>query len=65
MVHLLEASVLKTNEAITFSVVFYYIANEGLSIIENALTFTPVPVKVKKVFEQLRDKNDDEGEDEE
>lgn len=38
----------------------YYIANEGLSILENAgLLGVPYPEKVKKALEALRDKEDD------
>lgn len=37
----------------------YYLANEGLSIIENvALLGVPVPAIIKKALEALRDKND-------
>lgn len=39
----------------------YYIANEGISIIENAGKIgVPVPGALKKALEQLRDKNDSE-----
>lgn len=41
---------------------FFYIANEGLSIIENAaLLGVPVPKVVKTALEVLRDKHDDSG----
>ena len=40
-------------------VVWFYIANEGLSILENlALAGVPFPSSVKKMLEQMRDKND-------
>ena len=46
-------------------VVFFYIANEGLSILENmALSGVPFPKTIKKALEQLKQKNDeppDEG----
>ena len=39
-----------------------YIANEGISIIENAGKIgVPVPSALKKALEQLRDKNDGGG----
>ena len=42
----------------------YYIANEGISIIENAGKIgVPVPSALKKALEQLRDKNDGGGDD--
>ena len=41
-------------------VVWFYIANEGLSILENlAQAGVPFPAGVKKMLEQLRDKNDE------
>ena len=42
----------------------YYLANEGLSIIENvALLGVPVPGIIKKALEALRDKNDKSDDD--
>ena len=41
---------------------FFYIANEGLSIIENAgLLGVPIPKALRKALEALRDKNDKGG----
>lgn len=42
-------------------VIMFYIANEGLSLLENAAVFVPIPDKLKDVLLQLRDK-DSEGE---
>ena len=49
------------NETMVFqtSLVFYYIANEGLSILENAaLMGLPFPEKLKKALEALRDRDE-------
>lgn len=46
------------NQTMVFqtSLVFYYIANEGLSVLENAaLMGLPFPEKLKKALEALRD----------
>lgn len=41
----------------------YYIANEGLSILENAVLMDlPVPGVIRRALEELRDKNDKEEE---
>lgn len=41
-------------------VVWFYIANEGLSILENlALAGVPFPASVKKMLEQMREQHDD------
>lgn len=42
-------------------VIMFYIANEALSLLENAAEFIPIPDKLKDVLLQLRDK-DSEGE---
>ena len=42
-------------------VIMFYIANEALSLLENAAIFVPIPDKLKDVLLQLRDK-DSEGE---
>lgn len=54
------------NETMVFqsSLVFYYIANEGLSVLENAaLMGVKFPEKIRKALETLRDKDEppDEG----
>ena len=38
--------------------ILFYITHEGLSLIENASTFTPVPDEFKKYFEQLKERNE-------
>lgn len=38
-------------------VIMFYIANEGLSLLENAAIFIPIPEKLKEVLLQLRDKD--------
>ena len=38
-------------------VIMFYIANEGLSLLENAAVFTPIPDELKSVLLQLRDKD--------
>lgn len=42
-------------------VIMFYIANEGISLLENAAVLGPVPEKLKNVLLQLRE-NDSEGE---
>lgn len=43
-------------------VIMFYIANEGLSLLENAAVFTPIPDKLKSVLLQLRDKDSGDAE---
>lgn len=37
-------------------IIMFYIANEGLSLLENVAVFIPIPDKLKEVLLQLRDK---------
>ena len=41
-------------------VICFYISNEGLSLIENASIFLPIPEQLKSVLLQLRDKENKE-----
>ena len=50
--------------ALRTMLISFYIANEGLSIVENGGKFIPYPKKLKSFLEQLRDKsNSDDKED--
>ena len=54
-----QAGVLRT------AVIFFYLSNEGVSIIENAAHLgLPIPEKLKAVLEQLHDRAENEKEDE-
>lgn len=55
--NVIDVFVLKQDGVIRTTVIFFYIANEGLSIVENAGHLgLPVPKKLKEVLEQLHDK---------
>lgn len=41
-------------------VIIFFICNEGISLLENASEFVPIPKKLKDTLIQLRDKNEDE-----
>ena len=57
-VHVLgEVGILRT------AVIFFYLSNEGLSLVENAAHLgLPIPEKLKAVLEQLHDRAEKEGE---
>lgn len=60
--HILDTQIIKTGSVVRTAVIFFYISNEGISILENiAIIGLPVPKKLKEVLSQLKDK-DDEGE---
>lgn len=59
--NLLDLYVLKSADVLRIVVCFYYIANEGLSITENAVRLgLPVPKKLKDVLIQLKNKGDED-----
>ena len=42
--------------------IFFYISNEGLSLVENAAYLgLPIPSQLKAVLEQLHDRDEKEG----
>lgn len=56
----IDLYVLQSGQVIRTAVIFFYLSNEGISIIENAsMLGLPVPGKLKDVLEQLRDKEDE------
>ena len=63
--NILDVNVIGTGSVLRTAVVFFYISNEGVSLLENAAHLgLPVPEKMKKVLEQLHDRPDDDaGED--
>lgn len=56
--NIIDFHVLKQGSVIRTAVIFFYLSNEGLSLIENAAHLgLPVPEKLKNVLEQLHDKD--------
>lgn len=56
--NIIDFQVIKQGSVIRTAVIFFYLSNEGLSLIENAAHLgLPVPEKLKNVLEQLHDKN--------
>ncbi len=55
--HILDTQVIGTGSVLRTAVIFFYISNEGVSLLENAAHLgLPVPEKVKAVLEQLHDR---------
>lgn len=56
--HILDAQVIKTGSVLRTAIVFFYLSNEGISILENITVIgLPVPQKLKDVLEQIREKD--------
>lgn len=55
--NILDVQVIGTGSVLRTAVIFFYISNEGISIVENAAHLgLPVPEKVRVVLEQLHDR---------
>ncbi len=52
----IDADVIGQGSVIRMSVIFFYLSNEGISILENVSRIgLPIPKKLKNVLEQLKD----------
>lgn len=59
--HILDAQVIGAGSVLRTAVIFFYLSNEGISIIENvAIIGLPVPQKLIDVLEQLREEKENE-----
>ncbi len=53
--HTIDSQVLGSGNAIRTAVIFFYLSNEGISILENSVAMgLPIPDKLRTVLEQLR-----------
>ena len=59
--NVLDVQVIGTGSVLRTAVIFFYISNEGVSLLENATHLgLPVPEKIKTVLEQLHDRAESE-----
>ena len=65
--NILDVQVIGTGSVLRTAVIFFYISNEGVSLLENAAHLgLPIPQKLKDILAQLHDRadgTDDEKED--
>ena len=55
--HVLDTQVIGAGSVLRTAVIFFYLSNEGVSLIENTAHLgLPVPEKIKEVLSQLHDK---------
>ena len=58
--HIVDAQVIGSGGVLRTAVIFFYLSNEGVSLIENAAHLgLPVPDAIKTVLEQLHDRAED------
>ncbi len=59
--HIIDRSVIGGGSVIRTAVIFFYLSNEGLSILENATHIgLPVPQKLKDILAQFNNKGENE-----
>ena len=59
--NILDVQVIGSGSVLRTAVIFFYLSNEGVSILENAAFLSlPVPEKIKIVLEQLHDRSESE-----
>ena len=57
--HILDIEIIGTGSVLRTAVLFFYISNEGVSLLENASHLgLPIPEKLKAVLEQLHDRSE-------
>ena len=61
--HLMDVQILGAAGVLHTAVIFFYLSNEGVSLVENAAHLgLPIPTKLKAVLEQLHDRSEKDGE---
>lgn len=62
--HMLDVEILGQGDILRNVVIFFYISNEGISILENSIALgLPVPKKLNDLLLQIRNKTEEETED--
>lgn len=60
--HIIDQNIIGDGGVIRTAVIFFYLSNEGISMIENATRLgLPIPEKLRDVLEQLKDGGDKDG----
>ncbi len=59
--HILDTKIIGYSSVLRTTVIFFYLSNEGVSIIENVtLIGLPIPEKLKLILKQLREEKDED-----
>ena len=60
--NILDVQVIGTGSVLRTAVIFFYLSNEGISLLENAAHLgLPIPEKLKLVLEQLHERSEEEN----
>ena len=59
---MIDVNVIRNGSVIRTAVIFFYLSNEGVSVLENAAHLgLPVPEKLKDVLEQIHSREEKES----
>lgn len=59
--HILDTRVIGAGSVLRTAVIFFYLSNEGVSLLENAGHLgLPIPKKLKSILEQLHERSEEE-----
>ena len=59
--HVIDSQIIGSGDALRTAVIFFYISNEGVSLLENAGHIgLPIPEKLKEVLAQLHNRTEDD-----
>ena len=62
--NILDVQVIGAGSVLRTAIIFFYISNEGVSLLENAAHLgLPIPEKMKDILEQLHDRAEEGGDD--
>lgn len=62
--NILDVEVIGTGSILRTAIIFFYLSNEGVSLLENAAHLgLPIPQKLKEVLQQLHNRSEDKEED--
>ena len=64
MAHILDLQIIGNGCALRTAVIFFYLSNEGISILENAGKLgLPIPKKMKNILDQLKETAEEDNND--
>lgn len=59
--HVLDVNIIGSGSILRTAIIFFYLSNEGVSILENAAHIgLPIPQKLKDVLEQLHNRSEED-----
>lgn len=66
LANILDVQIIGTGSVLRTAVIFFYISNEGVSLLENAAHLgLPVPEKLKDILQQLHNRAEEVGKNDE